>query len=176
MPKALVTYVRYIESMNTWLGKILSFCIFLLIGILVIEGISRYVFNAPTPWSIELSQFTLGTYFLIGGGYALLRGAHVKMDVLSSRWSPKTKAIVDLATFSLLAVYLIVVILGGINNAAYALRFDQHSGTLWGPPLAPIKIIITVGAGLLLLQAVAFFIRDLSIVFKGKDLKGKDLV
>lgn len=170
MPKALVTYVRYIESTNAWLGKILSGAIFGLIGILLIEAVSRYIFNAPTPWSVELSGFVFGTYFLIGGGYVLLRGSHVKMDALYSRWSPKTKAIADAATFSLLAVYLIVLILGGIPSTAFSLSFGQHSHTMWGPPLAPIKIIVIVGAVILLLQGVAFFIRDLSII-RGKPIQ-----
>lgn len=169
MRKALEIYVRYIDSINAWIGKILKFSIFMLIFVLLIEAVRRYIFNAPTPWSLELAQFVLGTYFLIGGGYVLLRGGHVKMDALWSRWSPRTRAMADLATFSLFAVYLIVFILGGIGNAAYSLTFGQHSGTSWGPPLAPIKLITVVGAFLLLLQGVAFFIRDLSIL-RGKPI------
>jgi len=169
MPKALVTYVRYIESMSTWLGKIMSFGIFVLLFILLFEAASRYIFNIPTPWSIELGLFVVGGYFFISGGYVLLRGGHVKMDAFYSRWSPKTRAIADLATFSLVAGYLIIFMLGGIGDVAFSLRFGVTSDSSWSPPLAPIKIIITVGAGLLFLQAVAFFIRDLSII-RGKPI------
>jgi len=170
MPKVLICYVQYIDSLSTWLGKILKFGIFVLIGILLFEAVARYIFNAPTPWAVEMSEFTLGTYFLIGGGYALLRGAHVRMDALYNRWSARRKAIVDLATFSLIAVYLIVLVVGGSMIAAQALISGQHASTQWGPPLAPIKTIVVVGAVLLLLQAVAFFIRDLAII-RGKPMQ-----
>lgn len=170
MPKALVIYVQSIQSMNTHLGKILKFGVVVLVGILLIEAISRYGFNTPTVWSIELSEFIFGFYFFIAGGYVLLREGHVKMDAFYSRWSPKTRAIADLATFPLLAVYLIVFVWGGISSAEEALRFGQHTPSIWGPPLAPIKIIMVVGAVLLLLQGVAFLIRDLSIIFRGRDV------
>lgn len=170
MPKVLVSYVRYIESMTRWVGGLLKYAVLVLIAILLVEAVSRYVFNASTSWSIELSQFVLGAYFLLGGGYVLLRGGHIRMDIFYSRWSPRTKAISGVATFSLLAVYLIVFIIGGIGEAAFSLRLDQHSASVWGPPLAPIKIIITVGAGLLLLQGLAFFIRDLSFI-RGKPIE-----
>lgn len=170
MPKVLVAYVRCIDSMHTRLGQGLKFAFLAILGILTIEIVARYVFSYPTPWSVELSMFILGTYFFVGGGYALLRGAHVNMDVLYHRWSPRTRAIVNLATFSLFVVYFVVFIWGGIRNTVWALEHGQHASTLWAPPLAPIKLIITVGAGLLFLEAIAFFIKDLSIA-RGKPIQ-----
>jgi TRAP-type mannitol/chloroaromatic compound transport system permease small subunit len=169
MPKVLASYVRYIESFNMRLGKVLGWFVLVLISILVIEGISRYIFNNPTKWSLELSAMVFGTYFIIGGAYVLLRGGHVNMDVLYNRWSPKTRAIVNLATFSLLAVYLITFIWGGIENVSYSLALGQRSSSAWAPLLAPSKIITVVGVVLLFLQGVAFFIRDIYIA-KGKPI------
>lgn len=170
MPKLLVTYVRFVDSMNNWLGKILCGGTLVLVGLCVIESVSRYFFKSPTIWTVELSQFTMGAYLLMAGGYALLHKRHVKMDALYSRWSPKTKAIADLATFSILAVYLIVFMVGGIENALSSLRLGVHTASMWSPPVAPIKFITVAAAGVVFLQAVAFVIRDLSIVFRGKDL------
>ena len=167
MPRALRDFVRYVDAMSNWLGGILSYGLLFLIAIMLIETVSRYIFNAPTLWSIEMSQFTFGTYVALGGAYVLLRGMHVNMDILSSRWSPRTRAIVNIATFALVAVYLITFIKGGIFSAAFSLQYGllgHRSKTVWGPPLAPIKIIVIVGAGLLLLQAVAILIRDLATV------------
>lgn len=142
MLKALVIYVRYIDLMNTWLGKILRLFVFGLIAILLTESIRRYVFDSPTLWSVEMGAYIFTTYFIMGGGYVLLRGGHIRMDIFYSRWSPKTRAIADLATFSLLAVYLVVFIWGGINSAEYSLKFGQHSTTMWGPPPSlPSKLL-----------------------------------
>lgn len=169
MPKVLVAFVRGMASANGWLGKVISGAVLVLIAVLIFESISRYVFNNPTSWSLELSGFIVGTYFILGGGYTLLNDEHVRMDSLYNRWSPKKRAMADLATFSLLALYIVVYLLGGIPNAMRAVRVGERSMTMWGPPLAPIKVILVVGAFILLLQGVALFIRDISIV-RGKPI------
>jgi TRAP-type mannitol/chloroaromatic compound transport system permease small subunit len=169
MPKAAEVYVRCIGSMNARLAKGLKYGIFAIIGILLIEAVSRYIFRNPTTWSIELGQFVFGTLFLIGGGYVFLVDGHVRMDAVYSRWSPKTRSIVDLITFSMLGVYMIVFIIGGFSDIEYTLAVGQQSSSAWHPPLAPIKIIMLVGAFLLFLQAIALFIRDIAAV-KGKPI------
>ena len=169
MPKAVVTYVRSIQLVNVQLGKILKFGVLVIVGILLTEVISRYVFNAPTMWSMELSAFVFGAYFFLAGGYVLLRGGHVSMDLLYNRWSPKRRAITDLATFSLLAVYSLLFILGGIDDIIFSIRFGLTTSSMWAPPMAPIKIIIVTGVVLLFLQGIAFLIRDLATV-RGKSI------
>lgn len=167
MPKAVVAYVKAIESVMLRIGKGLSIGgILTLVFILLFETISRFGFNKPTEWSIELATFVMGTYFFIGGGYVLLTGGHVRMDVLYSRWSPRKRAIVDLATFPLVGVWLIVFLIGGIRNVEFSLSLGQTSHTPWSPPLAPIKIIMVAGIVLILLQVIALFFRDISIVRK----------
>ena len=162
MPKGLMRDVHHSGLMNTRIAKALKYGVFVVISILLYEAVSRFVFNTPTAWSIELGMFVFGTYFLIGGGYVLLTNAHVRMDALYMRWSPKIRAIVDLITFSLLALYIIVFIMGGFADVEYTLAVGQESSSAWHPPLAPIKIIMLVGAFLLFLQAIALFIKDLA--------------
>ena len=169
MPKILVLYVRCVESMNRYLGSVLCYGLPAMIFISLLEATSRYGFNSPTPWAVEMSAFIMGAMFLLGGGYTLLRREHVKMDAISRRWSARRKAIVDMATFPLFAIFFTVIILGGIPQAAFDLTWHTHSRSLWGPPLAPIKIIILVGAGLLILQGVAILIRDVATL-RGKSM------
>ena len=169
MPKVLVAYVRYIESVNLWLGKALQFGILVLVFVLVYEAVARYGLHLSTPWSIELATFVLGTYFLLSGGYTLLRGAHVNMDMFYERWSPRRRAIVNLATVFLLIAYFVFFIRGGFDSVSFAIRFDRHSASVWGPPLAPIKTITLVGGVLLLLQGIASSIRDVATI-RGKPI------
>lgn len=170
MPKFLVNYVRYVEAMNHRLGIVMKYGVLVLIGILIIEGISRYILNSPTIWSIELGEFVLGAYFSLAGGYVLLIDEHVRMDTFSSRWSERRRAIVQLVTFSLFAIYICTWLLGGVYNVRFAIEMNQHYASSWGPSLAPIKIILEAGALLLFLQGVAIVIKDISIL-RGKVLK-----
>jgi TRAP-type mannitol/chloroaromatic compound transport system permease small subunit len=169
MPKILVKYVQYVESLNRWLGNVLCYGLPIMIFIALFESIARYGFNSPTPWAVELAGFVMGAMFLLGGGYTLLRGEHIGMDALYSRWSPKRRAVVDIVTFSLLAIFLITIIVGGIPDAAMSLKIGKHSASIWGPPLAPIKIIIVVGTVILLSQGVAILIRDVATL-RGKSI------
>ena len=169
MHDVLAKYVRFIESINRLLGSVLCCGLPIMVGIALFEAVARYAFNRPTPWAVELSAFIMGAMFLLGGGYTLLKGEHVKMDALSSHWTPRTKAIVDIATFSLFVVFLGVIIAGGIPQVIFALKWGKRSYSIWGPPLAPIQIVIIVGTVLLLLQGIAVLIRDVA------SLRGKSI-
>ncbi len=159
-----------IDFVSHQLGRLTRLSIFVLIGILMYEVVSRYLFNSPTVWSTEMAAMVFGFYFLIGGPFTLLHGGHVRMDVIYSKWSPRRRALVDVLTFPLMAAYLTTFMVGGFHIVNYALKFKQHSMSQWAPPLAPIEIVTLVGGGLLLLQALSFFIRDLYMVITGRSL------
>lgn len=100
-------------------------------------------------------------YYILGGASSLKDGIHVRMDFLYERWSARTKAFVDLFTVFFMLFYLFVMIKGGYDSSMFALEFDQSNHTVWRPPMAPIKIIMTSGMALMFLQATAEFFKDL---------------
>jgi TRAP-type mannitol/chloroaromatic compound transport system permease small subunit len=91
------------------------------------------------------------------------------MDLLYGRWSPKGQAFADTITASLLIFYLVFLLVGGISSIEYAVQYGQRNYTPWAPPLAPIKIIMTIGIVLMLLQAIATFFKDLAKV-RGEEI------
>jgi TRAP-type mannitol/chloroaromatic compound transport system permease small subunit len=111
---------------------------------------------------LETAQFLMVAYFLLGGGYSMQLDAHVRMDLLYSHWAPRTRAAVDAFTVLLLIFYLFWLLYGGISSTAYALEYGETSYSSWSPRMAPIKIIMTVGVALMLLQAIATFFKDLA--------------
>ena len=169
MPKVIKLYVRYIEMLNRTVGRITMYLIFVMMGILLFATISRSVFNVPYIWVIEMAQFTMAAYYLLGGAYTLQNDAHVRMDLLYDRWSPKKRAFADSLTAFCLVFYLGVLLYGGFSSTQYALEYGQKNYSAWAPPMAPIKIIMTIGIFLMLLQAIAMFFRDLATV-TGKDI------
>lgn len=114
-------------------------------------------------------MFIFASYMFLAGGFTLIQEGHIRMDVFYSRWSPKKRAIFDLATFPLVAVFMIVIMIGGINSVEFALRTGQHSATSWGPILAPIKISLLVASLLFFLQIIAALIRDMYTI-RGRSL------
>jgi TRAP-type mannitol/chloroaromatic compound transport system permease small subunit len=162
MPKAIKIFVRSVEATNQVVGKFSQYLVFVMMGVLLFESFSRTIFNRPHIWVVEMAQFTMAAYYMLGGGYSMILKGHVRMDLLYGRWSTKTRAIVDLFTAVVLIFYLVILLYGAISAVEYALRYAQVNYTSWAPPLAPIKIIMTIGIVLMLLQAIAIFFQDLA--------------
>lgn len=162
MPKAIKAYVRYVEMVNRTVGQVALYLIFAMMGILLFSSISRSILDLHFLWIIEMAQFTMAAYYLLGGAYSMQLDAHVRMDVFYERWSPKRRAFTDSITSFCLVFYLIFLLYGGYSSTEYALEYSQKNYSSWGPPMAPIKIIMTFGIFLMLLQAIATFFRDLA--------------
>ncbi len=161
MPKAIRLYVRYVDAVSRFIGRITMYLILAMMGILLFGAISRSFFNLPFIWVVEMAQFVMTAYYLLGGAYSIQLDSHVRMDLLYGRWSTRTKAIVDAFTGCLLIFYLIILLYGGISSTQYALEYGQKNYSVWAPPLAPIKIIMTIGIAMMLLQIIATFFKDL---------------
>jgi TRAP-type mannitol/chloroaromatic compound transport system permease small subunit len=164
LPKAIVAYVKYVDAASFVVGRFAMYLILLMMGILLFSAISRSVFDVPYIWVVEMAQFTMAAYYLLGGGYSLLLDSHVRVDLFYGRWSRKRRAFTDSITAFCLVFYLIFLLVGGFSSTQYALEYGQKNYSTWGPPLAPIKIIMCIGIFLMLLQAISMFFKDLARV------------
>jgi TRAP-type mannitol/chloroaromatic compound transport system permease small subunit len=162
MPRPIKLYVRSIDAMNRVVGRIAMWLIFAMMGVLLFSSGSRTFAGVSHIWVVETAQFLLAAYYLLGGGYSMQLDSHVRMDLLYSRWKPRTRAMVDVLTAGFLLFYLIVLLVGGISSTQYAIEFGQKNYSSWAPPLAPIKIIMAVGITMMLLQVIAVFFKDLA--------------
>lgn len=161
MPRAIKLYVRYVDLVNRKIGLLTMYFIFVMIGILLYSSISKTFFY-PSLWTLEMAQFTMAAYYLLGGGYSMQIDSHVRMDLLYGRWSSRTKAVVDAITVLFLIFYMVLLLYGSLSSAQYALQYGEESYSSWAPYMAPIKIIMVVGIALMLLQVVATFFKDIA--------------
>ena len=153
-------YIRFVEKIGEIVGNGAMYLLLLMMGILLYSIVTNAM-HRPVIWAMEMSQFTMAAYYILGGASSLKDGIHVRMDFLYERWSARTKAFVDLFTVFFMLFYLFVMIKGGYDSSMFALEFDQRNHTVWRPPMAPIKIIMTSGMALMFLQATAEFFKDL---------------
>jgi len=161
MPRAAILFVRIVEAVNTFVGRLAMYLVFVLAGVLMYSVIAKAFFT-PALWTQEMAQFTMVGYFVLGGAYSLILGANVRMDLLYGRWSPRTQAAVDCVTVFALIFFLAVILWGGIESTIYAFEVGERSRTVWRPYMAPIKIVICTGVFLMILQSIAFLIRDIA--------------
>ncbi len=145
------------------------YLIFVMIAVMLYASFSRTVIGMPLNWAMEMGQFLLAAYYLLGGGYSLQLNAHVRMDLLYGRLSPRKMAFTDTLTAFCLIFYLSTLLIGGISSTEYAITYKQVNYTSWAPLLWPIKSIMTFGIFLMLLQAIAIFFKDLARV-RGEEI------
>ncbi len=161
MPEIIKKYVKGVDAMNRVVGLFSMYLIFVMMGILFYSSITK-TFFLPSLWTLEMAQFTMAAYYLLGGGYSMQKKSHVRMDLFYGEWKPKTKAITDSFTVITLIIYLLFLLYGAYSSTAYSLKYGEVSNSAWAPYLAPVKIAMALGIFLMLLQAIAAFFRNIA--------------
>jgi TRAP-type mannitol/chloroaromatic compound transport system permease small subunit len=153
--------VGIIERLSHIVGVIAAWLIVPLIGAMVWEVVARYVFNAPTIWAYEIAYLMTGTGFLLGMAYALSKDAHIRIDVISTMMSERTKAVVDIVCYiGLLVPFCAWLSYTLWGRALAAIASGEKSGqSAWNPPLWPFRTVFFVAFALLLLQIIAEIIK-----------------
>jgi len=160
---------RWIDAVNEWVGRATSLLIVVLTVLVCYQVFRRYVLNRPTIWEFETSTYLFGLFFMLGAGYTHLKNGHVAIDILEQRLPPRRRAILSLAGFLILFVpFVAIMTWQSVDFAARSWATDEHSASTWGPPLSPVKTAMPVGFGLLALQGIAQFLKDLLRLRGGK--------
>ncbi len=158
--KLIRGYNKAIDAVNYRLGRIIMYGIFVMVAILLWSSISK-TFFLPSRWTLEVAQFAMVAYYMLGGPYSIQMGSNVRMDLFYADWSDKKKAQIDAITVLFLLFYLGVLLYGAIDSTSYSLKYNERSPTAWRPYLWPIKITMCVGIFLMLLQAISELFKDI---------------
>ncbi|WP_169545754.1 TRAP transporter small permease subunit [Sneathiella aquimaris] len=168
MPGFIRSYVRIVDAINRRIGRVMMYGIFVMVGIFIWSSVSK-TFFLPSLWTLEMAQFAMVAYYIMGGPYSIQLGSNVRMDLFYGEWSYKRKAQVDAITIFILIFYLGVLLYGAIDSTAYSLQYGERSPTAWRPYLWPIKIIMCFGIFMMLLQAFSEFFKDVARM-RGEEL------
>jgi len=160
----VTTIISAIDQVNKWAGKLAAILLLPLTIITMYEVFMRYVVGMPTIWSWDLNIQLFAAIIMLGGGEALRTNAHVGMDVFVHNLSPKKRAVLDLATYSILFFGVVVLLHGGWELAWSSWLSKEVMPTIWAPPYYPIKMMIPLGAALILLQGIAEVCRRLQVL------------
>jgi len=169
MPNFIKKYVQFVDKVNYRIGRVAMFIIFIMVGVMFYSAITKAFFR-PALWTYEFSQFLMVAYFLVGGAYSIQLKGHVRMDLIYGNWSERTKSRWDSVTSLVMIAYLVLLLYGSVDSTIYAISYGERSYSIWRPYMWPIKVIMTFGIFLMLLQAIAQFFKDISGA-KGELLK-----
>ncbi|MBM3571038.1 MAG: TRAP transporter small permease subunit [Alphaproteobacteria bacterium] len=157
---------RWIDRINNATGVIAAWLVVPLIGAMCYEVAARYVFNAPTIWAYELAYLLTGSGWLLGMAYALSKGAHIRVDIVYIRLSPRTQALIDLAGYAVLLLPFVLWVTSTLDDRVIAaFRSGEKSGqSAWNPPIWPFRAVFFVSFALLALQIIGEMSRKLPIL------------
>lgn len=157
----MLTYIRVVDQITSWAGKVFAWCIMIMTFGTAYEVFVRYLLRDPTSWAFDLSYIMYGTLFMMAGAYTLSRGGHVRGDVIYRLWKPKTQATIE---FILYLIFffpgILALIYAGTDYALESWSYNYGTGEVAisspaGVPVSQFKTIIPVAGALLLIQGIA---------------------
>ncbi len=163
--------LRTIDRLSMIVGYSVAALVPLMILSLVYEVISRYFFDAPTLWAQDVSIFLFGYIGLLGGAFVMKEHAHINVDLVYSRLSPRGRAVCDSLTSLVMMFFLILVVVYAWHEGIKAIELGLRRPTDWGPPMGHFILAISIGGFLLLLQTFAHWIRNLHVALTGQPLE-----
>lgn len=161
----LLSLSRAIDRLSLLIGQFVRWLILASVLISAGNAVMRKAFDIGSNAFLEVQWYLFAAVFLLGAGYVFLKNAHVRIDFVSSRLSPRVNAVIDmlgiLAVLTPLSLMLIHLSWPLFHNAWVSGEMSQNAGGLirW-----PVLLMIPVGFSLLLLQAGSELIKRLAFL------------
>jgi TRAP-type mannitol/chloroaromatic compound transport system permease small subunit len=159
------TIIRNIERLTTSIGIMAAFAIVPLVLATCYEVLARYAFDAPTIWAYDIGYTLTGSHFLLGMAYTLAVGAHIRIDIFSGKFSPRTRALIDLCAYAVMLPLLIWLSYALFQHLATGyLRSERSGQSAMNLPVWPFRIVFLVAFTLLALQVLAEVVKTVRIL------------
>jgi len=170
MPKWMAKSITSIDKFSMVTGKIVCWILIPLILAMTYEVIARKFFLAPTIWAYDISRFLYGAFFMLGAGYALSKGVHIRADFLYRNFKVKTQGIVDAVLYILFyfpgLLFFFYMTTGFVQESI--MRSERGMDTSWMPYMWPIKACLWFGILFLLIQGVSEVLKSYYAATRGK--------
>ena len=170
MPSWMAKSIVNIDKFSKWIGSIVCWILMPLIFAMTYEVLARKLFLAPTIWAYDISRFLYGALFMLGAGYALSRGVHIRADFLYRNFKTKNQGKIDFWLYLLfyfpgLLVFLYMTV-GFVGESIQ--RGEKGMDTTWMPYMWPIKTCLLVGIIFLLVQGFSELLKSYWAAKKGE--------
>jgi len=170
MPKWMASTIINIDKWSRWIGNVVCWISMPLMFAMVYEVLARKLFLAPTMWAYDMSRFFYGALFMLGAGYALSKGVHIRADFLYRNFKVKTQGLIDFWLYllfyfpGLLAFFYMtsIFVMESIQ------RGEKGMDTAWMPYMWPIKACLWFGILFLLIQGISELFKSYYAAKKGR--------
>ena len=162
--KSLLPVARMIDTINTWIGKYVSWLILAAVLVSATNAIVRKVFDTSSNSWLELQWVLFSVVFLLCSPWTLLCNEHIRIDIVNNLLPKRARNTIDLVghAFFLLPLTIIMVVTG-IPFFLRSFHINEQSGNAGGLPQWPTKSLIMIGFALLFLQGISELIKRSAI-------------
>ena len=170
MPQWMSSTITNIDKWSKRIGNVGCWITMPLMIAMVYEVLARKLFLAPTIWAYDMSRFFYGALFMLGAGYALSKGVHIRADFLYRNFKVKTQGRIDFWRYLLFYFPGLIVFLymttGFVQESI--MRNERGMDTTWMPYMWPIKSCLWIGIVFLLIQGISELFKSYYAAVKGK--------
>lgn len=162
---ALLMLSRVIDSCNEWIGKSLRWLILAAVLISAGNAVVRKLLNVGSNAFLEIQWYLFAAVFMLGAGYVLLKNAHVRIDFIASRLSPRTNAVIDIIGMLVVVVPLSLLLID-LSWPLFVNTWEsgEMSGNAGGLIRWPVTLLIPAGFSLLVLQAFSELVKRVAFL------------
>ncbi|MAA66756.1 MAG: C4-dicarboxylate ABC transporter permease [Alteromonadaceae bacterium] len=156
-------FTRTIDWISEKSGVFVSFWTVNAVCFYFFEVVMRYLFNMPTIWVHEASYLLLGMQYLLAGAFAMLHGAHVRVDVLYNLLPARGRVGMDIFTSMFFFIFALALVI--TSWTFFMNSYSMHETTVetWGIQHWPVKAMMLLGAVLILLAGISKLIKDIAL-------------
>ena len=161
----LLSLSRLIDRFTSWVGRWVAWLVLAAVLISAINAAVRKLFNTSSNAYLEIQWYLFAAVFLLAAGYTLMRQEHVKIDVISSRFSKRTQIWIDVVGLVLFVLPLVFnVIRLSLPLVIRAYEMNEYSQNAGGLIRWPVFAVLPLGFLLLGIQAVSELIKRIAFL------------
>jgi len=170
MPSWMAKSIINIDKFSKRVGSVVCWILMPLIFAMTYEVLARKLFLAPTIWAYDISRFLYGALFMLGAGYALSRGVHIRADFLYRNFKTKNQGLIDFWLYLLFyfpgLIVFFYMTFGFVVESIQ--RGERGMDTTWMPYMWPIKTCLLIGIIFLLIQGFSELLKSYWAAKKGE--------
>ncbi len=162
--------IKAIERVTSSVGIMASLVIVPLVVATCYEVFARYLFGSPTVWAYEVGYILTGSHFLLGMAYTLQTGDHIRIDIFSTKFRSRTRAVIDLFGYMVTFPLMLWLTYALFQHLATGYLRNEHSGqSAMNLPVWPFRVVFLVAFALLALQIFVEIVKTVRRYKAGRD-------
>jgi len=162
---ALLALSRAIDALSERIGRVIYWFVLVVVLISAANATIRKIFNYSSNAYLEIQWYLFSVIFLFGAGYVLLHNAHVRIDIIAGRLSPRAQNWIDIFGLLLFLFPMSITIMW----LSWPLFMDSYvrnevSTNAGGLIIWPARLMVPIGFFLLILQGVSELIKRIAFL------------